>query len=396
MSTTLQTMYDEMRRTWEDMKNVVDVQDKEIKSVGEVSMETKTQIERMNDRISGLETQLKRPNMGNPAGDIDTKAAKKEKTDIYVKALQKGYSSLSAEEKSAIKLVGPGEAKALQSVDDTGGGYLAPVDFVQDIIKQIVLYSPIRDVATVRQTENKSILYPTRTATFAAQWVAEQVQRTETTGLKYGQEEILAHEMYALVLITYADMEDAYFDMSQQIQMEAAEQFAVTEGASFVNGNGVGKPEGLLTNTTVPSSVSGNASLLQADGLINCAYSLKSAYAKNAIWLMNRSTLGSVRTLKDSYGQYLWQPGIASDVPNTILDHPYVETPDMPAVAANAFPIIFGDIKRAYVIVDRVQMVMTRLTERYADFGQIGFIARKRVGGQVVLPEAILKHQIHT
>jgi len=142
--------------------------------------------------------------------------------------------------------------------------------------------------------------------------------------------------------------------------------------------------------------VSGNASLLQADGLINCAYSLKSAYAKNAIWLMNRSTLGSVRTLKDSYGQYLWQPGIASDVPNTILDHPYVETPDMPAVAANAFPIIFGDIKRAYVIVDRVQMVMTRLTERYADFGQIGFIARKRVGGQVVLPEAILKHQIHT
>src|SRR5260221_5054938 len=340
-------MYDEMRRTWEDMKNVVDVQDKEIKSVGEVSMETKTQIERMNDRISGLETQLKRPNMGNPAGDIDTKAAKKEKTDIYVKALQKGYSSLSAEEKSAIKLVGPGEAKALQSVDDTGGGYLAPVDFVQDIIKQIVLYSPIRDVATVRQTENKSILYPTRTATFAAQWVAEQVQRTETTGLKYGQEEILAHEMYALVLITYADMEDAYFDMSQQIQMEAAEQFAVTEGASFVNGNGVGKPEGLLTNTTVPSSVSGNASLLQADGLINCAYSLKSAYAKNAIWLMNRSTLGSVRTLKDSYGQYLWQPGIASDVPNTILDHPYVETPDMPAVAANAFPIIFGDIKRA-------------------------------------------------
>jgi len=224
VSTTLQTMYDEMRRTWEDMKNVVDVQDKEIKSVGEVSMETKTQIERMNDRISGLETQLKRPNMGNPAGDIDTKAAKKEKTDIYVKALQKGYSSLSAEEKSAIKLVGPGEAKALQSVDDTGGGYLAPVDFVQDIIKQIVLYSPIRDVATVRQTENKSILYPTRTATFAAQWVAEQVQRTETTGLKYGQEEILAHEMYALVLITYADMEDAYFDMSQQIQMEAAEQ----------------------------------------------------------------------------------------------------------------------------------------------------------------------------
>ncbi len=290
-----------------------------------------------------------------------------------------------------MQIVSPGEVKALQAVDDTGGGYLAPMDFVQDIIKTIILYSPVRDVATVRQTENKSILYPTRTATFAAQWVTEQQQRTETTGLKYGQEEILAHEMYALVLITYADMEDAYFDMAQQIQMESAEQFAVTEGAAFVSGNGVGKPEGLLTNANVNNVHTGNANLITADGLINTAYSIKSAYAKNAVWLLNRSTLGAIRTLKDSYGQYLWQPGIASDIPNTILDHPYVETPDMPAVAAGAYPIIFGDIKRAYVIVDRVQMVMTRLTERYADFGQIGFIARKRVGGQVVLPEAILK-----
>jgi len=274
------------------------------------------------------------------------------------------------------------------------GRDLAPTDFVQDIIKQIVLYSPIRDIVTVRQTENKSILFPTRTATFAASWVAEQASRAETQGLKYGQEEIMSHEMYALVLITYADMEDAYFDMAQQIQMECAEQFAVTEGAAFVNGNGVGKPEGLLTNSSVSYVPSTSGSALTADGLITTAYTLKSAYAKNATWIMNRSTLGTIRTLKDSYGQYLWQPGIASDIPNTILDHPYMETPDMPIVAANAYPIMFGDFKRAYVIVDRVQMVMTRLTERYADLGQIGFIARKRVGGQVVLPEAILKHKI--
>lgn len=395
MTVTLQSMYEEMRNTWQNMQEVIDVQEKEVKSFGEVSQETKSQIDKMNDRISQLETTMARPQFGSISNQQDKPVASAAKS-AYMQALWKGYSSLSPEQKQMVQIVNPGEVKVLQQVDETGGGYLAPVEFVQDIIKTIILYSPIREIATVRQTENKSILFPTRTSTFAAAWVAEQASRPETTGLKYGQEEIMSHEMYALVLITYADMEDAYFDMAQQIQMEAAEQFAVTEGAAFVSGNGVGKPEGLLTNANIPGYVTGNSSALTGDGLINAAYSLKSAYAKNATWLMNRMTLGSVRTLKDNYGQYLWQPGIASDIPNTILDHPYMEIPDMPSVAANAYPIMFGDFKRAYVIVDRVSMVMTRLTERYADLGQIGFIARKRVGGQVVLPEAILKLQIHS
>jgi HK97 family phage major capsid protein len=394
MSVTLQTMYEEMRSTWNDMQHIIDIQEKEVKAVGDASQETKQTLDRMNDRLSGIETAMARPRLGNPLSDRETHA--QEAKDAFIAALAKGYGALSPEQKSMVQIASPGEVKVLQQVDETGGGYLAPLDFVQDIIKQIILYSPIRDIATVRQTQNKSILFPTRTATFAASWVSEQASRAETAGLKYGQEEIMSHEMYALVLITYADMEDAYFDMSQQIQMECAEQFAVTEGAAFVNGNGVGKPEGLLTNASVPTVVSGQAAIIAADTIINAAYSLKSAYAKNATWIMNRATLGAIRVLKDTYGQYLWQPGLASDIPNTILDHPYMETPDMPAIAASSYPIMFGDFKRAYVIVDRVSMVMTRLTERYADLGQIGFIARKRVGGQVVLPEAILKYECHT
>lgn len=395
MSVTLQTMYEEMRSTWDDMQHIVDVQEKEIKTVGEASQETKQTIDRMNGRITELETAMARPRLGLPGGTHD-RTEQDEAKNAFFQALSKGYGTLTQEQKAMVPIASPGEVKVLQQVDDTGGGYLAPIDFVQDIIKTVQLYSPVRDIATVRQTQNKSILFPTRTSTFAAIWVAEQASRSETTGLKYGQEEIMSHEMYALVLITYADMEDTYFDMSQQIQMECAEQFAVTEGAAFINGNGVGKPEGLLTNTNVATVVSGLAAAISADGLINTCYTIKSAYAKNAVWIMNRATLGQVRLLKDSYGQYLWQPGIASDIPNTILDHPYMETPDMPAIAASSYPIMFGDFRRAYVIVDRVSMVMTRLTERYADLGQIGFIARKRVGGQVVLPEAILRFQCHT
>lgn len=393
-SVSLQTMYEEMQNVWSNMKGTIDVQEKELKTVGAVSQETKQQIDRMNDRIAEIETKMARPQLGRPGTGIEKKEGPE--TKAFFKALSSGMSSLNPEEKSLVKLAGPGEVKVLQSVDDTSGGYLAPSEFVQDIIKTIVLYSPIRDVATVRQTQNKSVLWPTRTGTFAAAWVAEQASRPETTGLKYGQEEIMTHEMYALVLITYADMEDAFFDMGSQIQMEAAEQFAVTEGAAFVGGNGVGKPEGLLTNTNVSYVPSGSGSAITADGLINLVYSIKSGYAKNSVMLLNRKTLGAIRTLKDSYGQYLWQPGISANIPNTILDRPYAETPDMPDIASNSYPVLFGDIKRAYVILDRVSMVMTRLTERYADLGQIGFVARKRVGGQVVLPEAILKLKIAT
>lgn len=395
MTVTIQTMYDEMRSTWNELQSVMDTQEKELKSLGGVSQETKTYAEKLNDRITQLETAMARPQLVShqeDKGDSRTREAKA----AFFQALRQGYASLSPEQKQFVPIAGPGEAKTLFQTDDTTGGYLSPVEFVQDIIKAIILYSPIREVVTVRQTQNKSILYPTRTNTFAAQWISEQQTRTETTGLKYGQEEIMTHEMYALVLITYSDMEDTYFDMEAQIQMECAEQFAVTEGAAFVSGNGVGKPEGLLQNASVSYYPVGSTSAIVADGLIGAAYTLKSAYAKNAIWLLNRKSIGLIRQLKDSYGQYLWQPGIASDIPNTILDHPYMEVPDMPDVATNAYPILFGDFKRAYVAVDRVQMVMTRLTERYADLGQIGFIARKRVGGQVVLPEAYLRVKIST
>lgn len=394
MSVTIQTMYDEMRSTWNELQGVIDVQEQELKSLGGVSQETKTHMEKLNDRITSLETAMARPQM---ASTHEKEASPgREAKNAFIQCLAKGYGSLSPEQKQMIPLAGPGEAKTLFQTDDTTGGYLSPQEFVQDIIKAIVLYSPIREIVTVRQTQNKSILYPTRTSTFSAQWISEQTARTETAGLKYGQEEIMSHEMYAMVLISYADLEDTYFDMENQIKMETAEQFAVLEGATFITGNGVGKPEGLLSNTSVTYYPVGSTTALAADGLIGAAYSIKSAYAKNAIWLMNRKSIGLIRQLKDSYGQYLWQPGIASDIPNTILDHPYMEVPDMPDVATNAYPVLFGDFKRAYVVVDRVSMVMTRLTERYADLGQIGFIARKRVGGQVVLPEAMLKVKIST
>jgi HK97 family phage major capsid protein len=111
---------------------------------------------------------------------------------------------------------------------------------------------------------------------------------------------------------------------------------------------------------------------------------------------MNRQTLGAVRKLKDGEGNYLWMPGIAGNVPNTILGAPYVEMPDMPNIGAGLFPIAVGDWQRAYRVVDRVLISVLRDPFTQSGSGQILFRARKRVGGAVTLGEAIVKVKCST
>jgi HK97 family phage major capsid protein len=201
--------------------------------------------------------------------------------------------------------------------------------------------------------------------------------------------------MTADVRISYQELEDSVFNMETEIQGDIQEQFGVAEGSAFISGSGVGKPEGILTSSSVGEVISGAASSITADSLIELFFALKDAYARNASWLLKRSTLKTIRQFKDGQGQYLWQPGIAGTAtPATILDRPYREAVDMPDVAANAFPIVFGDIRRGYTIVDRIQINIQRLNELHALDGQVGFLARKRVGGQVTLAEAIKKLKV--
>ena len=174
------------------------------------------------------------------------------------------------------------------------------------------------------------------------------------------------------------------------MQDEATEQFGVAEGAAFVNGTGSGQPEGLLTNKDVKAVAGGGASALTPDGLIAAYYAIPEIYAQKATWLMRRAAIGGIRTMKDTYGQYLWAPAFGSQ-PNTILQQPYLECIDMPAVTNNSYSVLFGDFSKGYIIVDRVAIVVKRLVEKYAESGQIALIIRKRVGGQVLLPEAFLK-----
>lgn len=350
-----------------------------LEDINQQMTQAKMAQEGINEKLDNLETVLKRPGSGYDTKAVDSRL---EAFDLYCR---KGVEHLTDVEK-----------KALTVSNDSTGGYLAPPEYVNELLKTVTEISPIRSVARIRSTGQRSVQVPKRTSTFSAAWVAESGTRSETTGYNVGLEEIPCHEHYAMVDISEQDLEDTVFDLEAEMQSEFAEQFAKAEGAAFVTGNSVGKPEGIMTNGDVGESVSGHASTLTADGLITLVHSVKSEYGRNGTFIFNRTTLAAIRKLKDTAGQYVFQTGMSlqAGVPNTVLGSPYIEVTDMPDVAANAYPLAFGDFRRAYMIVDRVQLAVLRDVYTQATSGNVRYIARRRVGGQIVQAEAIVKLKV--
>ncbi len=192
-------------------------------------------------------------------------------------------------------------------------------------------------------------------------------------------------------------LEDSDYDLFAELREDAADQFSVREGVESISGTGgSAQLEGILTNPDIAFTKSGDANLLTADGMISLYSDLKTAYARTAMWGLNRNTLGAVRRLRENgaTGQYLWAPGIATGAPNTILGASYAEMADLPNVAANSFPVVFADWKKLYVIVDRLNVSLQADYTTGADNGLVVFRARRRVGGGVRQAEAGRKLKI--
>ena len=365
------------------VKQLRDENDKLLAQGKNSQKESNEKIEGIQKRLDEIETKMNRPQVPQTTDKPEPTQEAKARKDAFIQFCRKGMEVLTPEQR-----------KVLTVSDDTTGGYLAPPEMTGEIIKGIVEMSPVREVARVRSTSSRSVKAPKRTGTFAAAWVGEIDSRSEAQGLTWGMEEIPTHELTAEVYISNEDLEDSAFNLESELAMEFAEQFGVAEGLAFISGAGTKKPEGLLTNGGIASVNSGDANLIKGDGLIDLFYTLKDAYARNASWLLKRGTIAAIRKLKDGQGQYLWQPGLGQDQPNLILGRPYREAVDMPAVGANEYPVLFGDYRRGYWIVDRIQIAVVRDIYTKASSGQVKFVARKRVGGAVVNVEAIKKQKI--
>jgi HK97 family phage major capsid protein len=354
--------------------NAIEAKMDSLEEVNQALTLQKGRQEQQEEQMDRIEAMLRRPASGLETTQID---AGIKAWDTFMRKGKDGMDEM--------------ELKALTVGTDATAGNLAPAEYVNELIKVITEISPVRSVARIRQTSNKEIEVPSKTATFAAAWTAETGTRSETTGYTTSLNTIPTHELYALVDISSALLEDSVFDLEAEMNTEFAEQFAKAEGSAFISGNGTNKPTGIVNGSTVASTAAANAASIVTDDLMDLVHDLKSEYARSASFMLNRATLGAIRKLKDTAGQYIFQTGFSgqSGLPNTILGHPYVEAPDVADIATGAKSVIFGDFRRGYMIVDRVSLSVLRDPYSQASSGNVRYIARRRVGGEVVLAEAM-------
>ncbi|MET4371572.1 HK97 family phage major capsid protein [Bradyrhizobium sp. LB12.1] len=335
----------------------------------------------LEKRLAAAEAKLARPSLSRSESKDEAKELEAKAFNTFIR---KGKEALESD-----------EVKSLRVSDDTAGGYLAPDQFSTELDRNVVLFSPVRQVARVLPTGSPEVRWPKRTGGMTAAWVGETQPRPETS-VTFGQSRYSVCELAAYVDVSNAMLEDSTFDVGALLAYEFGEEFGFEEGKAFVSGQSTLSPAGFLNDTTVAYTPSGAASTLSsADALIDLFHGIKAPYRANGVWMMNATTLGTIRKLKDGQGRYMVNiQGLDNTPVTTILGRPVVEAPDMPDVAANATPIVFGDFSQGYRIFDRISLSILRDPYTQATNGMTRFHGRRRVAGGVGKSESLRKLKI--
>lgn len=283
----------------------------------------------------------------------------------------------------------PSVVNALEEGTDSEGGYLVPDEYERTLVEALEEENVFRQLAKVIRTSSGDRKIPVVATKGTASWIDEEGAYTESDD-SFGQVSIGAYKVGTMIKVSEELLNDSVFDLESYIAKEFARRIGAKEEEAFFTGDGSGKPLGVLaaiggaeTGVTAASSTA-----ITADELMDLFYSLKSPYRKKAVWVLNDSTIKAVRKLKDSTGQYLWQPSLVAGTPDTLLGRPVKTSAYMPVIAAGAKTIAFGDFSY-YWIADRQGRSFKRLNELYAANGQVGFLGSQRVDGKLVLSEAV-------
>ena len=288
-----------------------------------------------------------------------------------------------------VKAPMPSVLNALQEGTDSEGGYLVPDEFERTLVEALEEENVFRTLAHVIRTSSGDRKIPVVASKGSASWVDEEGAYQESDDA-FSQVSIGAYKLGTMIKVSEELLADSVFDLEAYISKEFARRIGAREEESFFNGDGKGKPLGILAAAggAEVGVTAASATAITADEVIDLFYSLKAPYRKNAVWVLNDATVKQIRKLKDTTGQYLWQPSLVAGTPDTILGRPVKTSAFMPVAAAGAKTIAFGDFKY-YWIADRQGRTFKKLSELYAANGQVGFMGTQRVDGKLILPEAI-------
>ena len=290
------------------------------------------------------------------------------------------------------------EVRALQADLDVAGGYLVGEQLAAQVVMSLEDAVFMRRLATVLLLPDANSLgvVALESDPEDADWTAELRTGTKDSDMDFGKRELRPHPLAKRIKASKTLIRKAP-NCEQIIRQRLAYKFAVPEEKAFLTGTGVGQPLGIFTasnsgiSTARDVSTGNTSTAIKADNLIECAYTLKSQYRRNARWIFHRDTIKMIRKLKDGEGNYLWKMGLSADRPDTILGHPFMESEYAPnTFTTGKYVGALGDWSY-YWIADSLSMQIQVLLELYAESNQNGYIGRKETDGMPVLEEAFVR-----
>ncbi len=287
------------------------------------------------------------------------------------------------------------EGKAMSSAVAADGGYLVDPQTADTIRSMLVSTSSLRSIANVVQIDATSFDVLVDRSEVGSGWATEIAATAETATPTIERISIKLSELSAMPKASQRLLDDSAFDVEGWLAGKIATRFIRAEASAFISGDGIDKPKGILLPTKVANASwvwgslgyipTGAASDFAAtnpiDCLISLVYALTADYRANASFVMNSKTAGAVRKIKDTEGRFMWSDGLAITAPATLMGYPVLICEDMPDIAANAYPIAFGDFNAGYTIAERPDLRILR--DPFSAKPNVLFYASKRVGGDV-------------
>lgn len=375
---TIQELREKRAKAWDEARNFLDSKRNDSGLLSEEdsktydAMEQKIvdlgkEIQRM-ERMAALDAELGNPTsspiLGTP-GAKTGRASDDYKTAMLT-ALRTNFKQIS---------------NVLQEGVDADGGYLVPVEYDRRLIDTLEEENIVRKLATRITTSGEHRINVAATKPAAA-WIEEGAALTWGDAT-FDQILMDAHKLHVAVKVTEELLYDNAFGLENYLLTQFGKALANAEEDAFLNGDGTGKPTGIFDAAHGGQLAGTLGGAVKTDDVIDLVYALKRPYRKNAAFIMNDKTLASLRKLKDNNGAYLWQPSYQAGEPDKVLGYTVYTSAYAPEGA-----VAFGDFKY-YNIGDRGSRSFKQLNELFAGNGMIGFVAKERVDGKLVLPEAV-------
>jgi HK97 family phage major capsid protein len=399
MRARLRTLLDQRANAWSQVQDIQARRERDgyepTAEDGEAYTRSLDEVERLSALIEEEERAERLDAvMNRPAGDLRSttpiaEGGEGDDQERYSRAfdafVRRGMGDITQEDRALMQrgLVSDPELRAQGATTGAAGGYTVPLEFWDRLVETLKAYGGILGLAQTLTTDSGAeLLWPTTGAAVKGAIVAENTQHTEQDET-FGQASVKAY-LYSskITRVSFQLLQDSGINLNTWLPRRLGERIGRAVAEHLAVGTGVDQPEGILTGLTLATETS-TVNKVGYDDLVDLEHSVDPAYRGRGRYVLADTALRELRKLKDTTGRPLWTPTVAGGVSSTINGREYTIDNSFPAFAAGAASVVFGDIEAAYLVRQVRGAQVLRLTERYADFLQVGFLGFQRLDATV-------------